>query len=41
MGNDIDSGPAMSIVYVRETDLDNNFTDKFCFIDFWTKKQQN
>ena len=29
MGNDISSGPGMSIVYVRYMDLDNNFTNKY------------
>ena len=27
MGNDIDSGPARSVVYVHQTDLDNNFSN--------------
>ena len=37
MGNDIGSGQAKSVGYVRQTDLDNNFTNK---IFYWTSDQK-
>ena len=43
MGNDIDSGPAISVVYVLQTDLDNIFSDTFSLFQleskgYWTKQ---
>ena len=37
MGNDIGSGPAKSVIYVCQTELDNNFPDKISLLDFWLK----
>ena len=37
MGNDIGSGLAKFVVYVRKTDLDNNFPNKISLFDFWSK----
>ena len=37
MGNDIGSGPARSVVYIRQTDLDNNFCNTFSLFQLESK----